>query len=422
MRSLCGLVAVLVCPAIYGQFSGRITGQVVDSSGAAVPGADVQLSLSGGTKPLLTTKTSHEGIYHFIGVRPSEYDLSVEASGFVKKTLRNVSVDPALETTVPTIKLELATLTQTVDVSANVQSVETSNAEVSGTITMEEVQKLPILDRDPLALIQTQPGVVSNGNSTTVINGLRTSYSNMTLDGINIQDNYIRDNALDYHAQQAALGTGAADDAGYVQPERGGVRRRHPDGLRYAVRHQPVPRRSALVQPQQLLLRQRLVQQPGRRARGRSSTRTSSAARSADRSARTSCSSICNYEAVRRIQQTPARQHDPHRRRRARDLHLCEHRRQLQPGEPADAAAYLDRSRHAEPAGPGARTGQINNCEVGDGRRIPAATASTSATTNSATTSPARSITIFDQPAPSAGRSPGTATTSTGRTPRTTTR
>ena len=63
---------------------------------------------------------------------------------------------------------------------------------------MEEVKNLPLLDRDPLGLIQFQPGVVYNGNSNTVINGLRTSYSDMTLDGINIQDNYIRDNALDY--------------------------------------------------------------------------------------------------------------------------------------------------------------------------------------------------------------------------------
>ena len=48
--------------------------------------------------------------------------------------------------------------------------------------------------------------MVSNGNSTTVINGLRTSYSNVTLDGINIQDNYIRDNALDYTPNKLLLG------------------------------------------------------------------------------------------------------------------------------------------------------------------------------------------------------------------------
>ena len=71
---------------------------------------------------------------------------------------------------------------------------------------MEEIRNLPILDRDVLSVIQTQPGVAYNGNSYTVINGLRTSYSNVTLDGINMQDNYIRDNALDYLPNKLLIG------------------------------------------------------------------------------------------------------------------------------------------------------------------------------------------------------------------------
>ena len=67
-------------------------------------------------------------------------------------------------------------------------------------------RNLPILGRDPLSVLQTQPGVAYNGNSATVINGLRTSYSDITLDGVNIQDNYIRDNALDYVPNRLLLG------------------------------------------------------------------------------------------------------------------------------------------------------------------------------------------------------------------------
>src|SRR5581483_3275569 len=207
MRYLFALVSLcFALSPVYGQFSGRVTGTVLDATGAVVPGADVGLFLPGGSKALLATKTSNDGIYHFIGVRPSYYDLSVEAKGFVKTTLRNISVDPAIETSVPLVRLELATVATTVDVAANAQSVETSNAEVAGVVTMEEVKKLPLIDRDPLTLIQTQPGVVFNGNSDTVINGMRTSYANMTLDGINIQDNYIRDNALDFTPNKLLIG------------------------------------------------------------------------------------------------------------------------------------------------------------------------------------------------------------------------
>ena len=80
-------------------------------------------------------------------MRPTYYDLTVDAKGFVKTTLRGISVDPAIETSVPVIKLELASVTTTVDVAADAQSVVTSNAEVSGVIMMEEFKKLPLLDR-----------------------------------------------------------------------------------------------------------------------------------------------------------------------------------------------------------------------------------------------------------------------------------
>src|SRR6185369_3727326 len=113
------------------QFSGRVSGSVVDASGAVVPGADVELYLTGGKKPLLTVKTSGDGLYHFIGVRPAEYDLVVDAKGFVKTTLRNITVDAAREVDVPQIKLSLATVSQSVDVTADVEGVETSNAEIS---------------------------------------------------------------------------------------------------------------------------------------------------------------------------------------------------------------------------------------------------------------------------------------------------
>jgi hypothetical protein len=180
------------------QLSGRISGSVVDATGAVVPGATVNLFLAGGAKPLATTQTSQDGLYHFIGLRAADYDLTVEAAGFLKYTVRNTSVDPARETDVPEIRLQLSTVTQNVEVSERVEGVDTNNAEISDTVTMDQIHNLPIIDRDPLGILQTQPGVIANGNSYTVINGMRTSFSDMTLDGINIQDNYIRDNALDY--------------------------------------------------------------------------------------------------------------------------------------------------------------------------------------------------------------------------------
>lgn len=208
MRCFIGSLAVLLAltfPALA-QFDGRITGSVTDPSGAAVPDATVSLFVQGGNKALLSTKTSSDGLFHFIGIHAGDYDLSVEATGFLKLEMRNLTVDAARETTVPAIKLALASTTQTVEVKASAEGVQTTNAEISQTVSMEDIRNLPILDRDVLSVMQTQPGVVYNGNSYTVINGLRTSYSDVTLDGINVQDNYIRDNALDYLPNKLLMG------------------------------------------------------------------------------------------------------------------------------------------------------------------------------------------------------------------------
>ncbi len=199
---LCFLCAI---PAAA-QVSGRVSGAVVDASGSAVPNAGVELVLAGGKRALLTTKTASDGTYHFIGVRPATYDLSVDATGFVKAVIHNISADTARETSVPEIKLALPSVAQSVDVTTAAEGVETTNAEISNVVSMAQIQNLPILDRDVLSIMQTQPGVISNGNSTTVINGLRTSYSDLTYEGINVQDNYIRDNALDYSPNKLRVG------------------------------------------------------------------------------------------------------------------------------------------------------------------------------------------------------------------------
>jgi hypothetical protein len=188
---------VLFAASGLAQVTGRLSGSVTDASGAAIPNAAVNLLMAGSTKPVLTTVTTGEGLFNFTGVRPETYDLTIESSGFLKYSLRGLKIDPARETSLPAIKLELAGVTASVDVTADAQTVQTSNAEISTTVTNAQIRRLPMLDRDPMALITTQAGVSSNADDI-VINGTRSSYSNVTLDGVNIQDNFIRTGGLGF--------------------------------------------------------------------------------------------------------------------------------------------------------------------------------------------------------------------------------
>ena len=149
------------------------------------------LQLPGSGTAVYTTKTSNAGDYTILTVNPVEYDLVVESTGFLTAKVAGIKVDPGRATDVPAIKLAIAGVIQSVDVTEATQSVQTSNAEVATTISKSQIQELPITDRSPLGFLQTQAGI-NNASGNTVVNGQRPSYTNITLDGINIQDNFIR--------------------------------------------------------------------------------------------------------------------------------------------------------------------------------------------------------------------------------------
>src|SRR5262249_12387406 len=79
-----------------------------------------------------------------------------------------------------------------VEVNAPLQTVQTGSADVATTITTEQIRRLPTIDRIVVPVAETQAGVGGAG----VINGQRSSSVDVTLDGINIRDNFIRDNAF----------------------------------------------------------------------------------------------------------------------------------------------------------------------------------------------------------------------------------
>ena len=196
MRAAVGLL-LLLGGSLVAQVNGRLTGSVIDPSGAAVPKASVNLLLHGGKRALLATTTGTDGQFSIQSIRPELYDLTINAGGFQPYKLENVKIDPSRSTDLAAIKLSVATTSTSVEVTANAQTVQTTSPEISTTVTMDQIRRLPVGDRNPLGFIATQAGVASTQFSTN-INGQRESFSTVTLDGVNIQDNYLRDNDLDF--------------------------------------------------------------------------------------------------------------------------------------------------------------------------------------------------------------------------------
>ena len=143
-------------------------------------------------------KTNVVGAFSVSSLAPGLYTINVHADGFRTYALKRQKVDVALATSLPPIILEIGAAAEVVVVEGDIARVQTSNAEVTSIVTTDQIQELPLIGRNPLSFVSLQAGVAYGGGANTVINGQRTSYSNVTLDGINIQDNFLRGNALDF--------------------------------------------------------------------------------------------------------------------------------------------------------------------------------------------------------------------------------
>ncbi|MBO0721852.1 MAG: carboxypeptidase regulatory-like domain-containing protein, partial [Blastocatellia bacterium] len=199
------LAIAMLTSASFAQVTGRISGSVVDQSAAVIPNAKIELLLPGGAHAILNGITTNEGLFSLTGVLPGTYELAITAQGYKKRVVKEVVVRPGQELALPALQLEIGDVSETVQVTET-QAVQTANSEVSLSITRQQLKELPILNRSPLGFVTTQAGVtVSGGANASVINGQRTTFTNITLDGINIQDNYIRTNAADFSPENLLL-------------------------------------------------------------------------------------------------------------------------------------------------------------------------------------------------------------------------
>src|SRR5215831_8615314 len=134
------LFACLAMSAAFAQSErGTITGTIVDTSGAVVPGARVTV-----TNAVSTTLTTETGSYTVASLPVGEYTLRVEKSGFSSAVLSGITLNAA-STMRADVKLEVGTAMQTVEVNASAQLPTTESAKTSVTVTNKLVDELPLV-------------------------------------------------------------------------------------------------------------------------------------------------------------------------------------------------------------------------------------------------------------------------------------
>jgi Carboxypeptidase regulatory-like domain/TonB dependent receptor-like, beta-barrel len=195
-RSLLFSIYILACFALCTSRSAMaqsetatISGHIVDASGAVVHEAAVELeSVQRGTTS--TTTTNDAGIYIFPSVPPGQYSLTVRKQGFKQVDLVGViaNVQEHIE---QNFRLEVGSTSESVTVSGDNTTINTTDASVSTVIDRQFADNLPLNGRSFQSLVYLTPGVTPNiggGNSFALgqfsVNGQSAANNYWSVDGV----------------------------------------------------------------------------------------------------------------------------------------------------------------------------------------------------------------------------------------------
>lgn len=206
LRHIKGLLGLIVFAAVICTFCGGLTvaqtgttslrGTVLDKSGGAVAGAKVTLTnpLQGFERSVVSTDT---GAYEFLALAPGTYRLTVEKDNFRKFEIASLQLLVDTPST-QIVTLQVGPSTEKVEVSALVETLNTTDASIGAAIGENQIKQLPLEGRNIPDLLTLQAGVVYTGNRTDIdrdkdtrsgaVNGARSDQSNVTLDGVDVND------------------------------------------------------------------------------------------------------------------------------------------------------------------------------------------------------------------------------------------
>ncbi len=202
------LTTILASVALFAQTpTGTLSGTVTSPDGAVIPGATVEVKFKQ-TGKAQTVTSADDGGYNFTQLEPGLYTVTIKAKGFKTFVANEVKIDIGREYTLPSA-LAIGELSEVVTVTAGADVITSASAQVTSTVNPQQILSLPLLTRNPLSLTTLQAGTASNPFQGTSINGQRTSLTNITRDGISINDQFIRTNATDF-----APGRPSVDDTG----------------------------------------------------------------------------------------------------------------------------------------------------------------------------------------------------------------
>jgi len=179
-----------------GGATGAISGTVQDPSGAFVAGADVRITNQDTGVLTRTTKTDSTGSFTATLLPVGTYTVTVQSGGFAEGSFPNIAVR-VTETTRLVAKLRTQAVQQNIEVQAEVQAVETTQATTGQAIESNTIRELPLATQNFQQLLTLSTGVQSElnasaqlgrGSNKIFVNGQREDNNNYLIEGISATD------------------------------------------------------------------------------------------------------------------------------------------------------------------------------------------------------------------------------------------
>jgi hypothetical protein len=175
------------------QTTGSVTGTITDSwyrggGGARLSRSPVLLRVRN-----VPQVTNSSGVFDFQALLPGPYSLSVEATGFKKAVIREVVISVATIAQV-NVTLEIGLANETVTVTTAQEVINSTSPSLTNVINTRQVQDLPLGGRNLYSLPRYKPASAVVGDITrgASVGGLRQTAVNLTQDGINAMDNFVK--------------------------------------------------------------------------------------------------------------------------------------------------------------------------------------------------------------------------------------
>jgi hypothetical protein len=201
------LLALALIPSnllAQGGGTAAVSGHVTDPSGAIIPGAAINIT-NLATGLAHSTVSNNVGAFSVLSLPPAFYQITVEKEGFQQTFIPTVQLE-VNQTLVQDFALEVGSVTETVEVSATAQLLQSSSAEVGAVVGEQAVMDLPLNGRNFTQLLTLTPGVapVSTAQNAGGF-GARTNAGAFSFPAINGQSNRSNFFMLDGLTNQGAF-------------------------------------------------------------------------------------------------------------------------------------------------------------------------------------------------------------------------